>query len=145
MDIKAKVVRSWILYWLVLFSQYIFWHCSKISWKWGNSTFAPWFIYFVTQWFKLTFYPNKRKKTLLIFLISTSNHMFKRQIWDKFTEFTFLSETREISKFQKMNEINFSQISRINMWFLVNHIWQALKEHARVRIAQKTINQYPQI
>ena len=80
-----------------------------------NSTFAPWFIYFVTQWFKLTFYPNKRKKTLLIFLISTSNHMFKRQIWDKFTEFTFLSETREISKFQKMNEINFSQISRINM------------------------------
>ena len=22
--------------------------------------------------------------------ISTSNHMFKREIWDKFTEFTFL-------------------------------------------------------
>ena len=76
--------------------------------------------------------------------------MFKR---DKFTEFTFLKfwnfpgETKEISKFQKMNEINFPQISRINMWFLllVNHMWQAVKEHTRVRIRQKTINQYEQI
>ena len=47
--------------------------------------------------------------------------MFMREIWDKFTEFTFLkfshlsSETREIPKFQKMNEVNFPQISRINM------------------------------
>ena len=65
-------------------------------------------------------------------LISTSNHMFKRQIWDKFTELTFLkfwnfpSKARENSKFQKMNEVNFPQISRINMWFLVNHMLQAL-------------------
>ena len=44
---------------------------------------------------------------------------------------------REISKFQKMNEVNFLQISRINMWFLVNNMWQALKEHTRVRIIQK--------
>ena len=78
--------------------------------------------------------------------ISTSNHMFKKKIWDKFTEFTFLkfwnlpSETRAISKFQKMNEVNFPQISRINMLFLVNHMWQALQEHTRVRITQKTIN-----
>ena len=81
--------------------------------------------------------------------ISTSNHMFKRKIWDKFTEFTFLkfwnllSETREISKFQKMNKVNFPQIPRINMWFLINHMWQALnavKEHTRVRIMRKTIN-----
>ena len=43
----------------------------------------------------------------------------------------------EISKFQKMNEVNFPQISRINMWFLVNHMWQALKEHTRVRITKK--------
>ena len=77
--------------------------------------------------------------------------MFKREIWDKFTEFTFLkfwnlpSETREISKFQKMNEVNFPQISRVNMLFLDNHMWQALKEHTRVRITQKTINQYKQI
>ena len=83
--------------------------------------------------------------------ICTSNHMFKRETWDKFTELTFLkfwnlpSETSEISKFQKMNEVNFPQISRINMWFLVNHMWQALKEHTRVRITQKTINQYQQI
>ena len=53
--------------------------------------------------------------------VSTSNHMFKREILDKFTEFTFLkfsnlpSETREISEFQKMNEVNLPQISRINM------------------------------
>ena len=48
--------------------------------------------------------------------------MFKSKIWDKFTEFTFLklwnlpSEMREIWKFQKMNEVNFPCISRINMW-----------------------------
>ena len=54
-------------------------------------------------------------------MICASNHMFKRKIWDKFTEFTFLkfwdppSETREISKFQKINEVNFPQILRINI------------------------------
>ena len=58
--------------------------------------------------------------------------MFKREIWDKFTEFTFLkfwnlwSETKEISKFHKMNEVNFPQISR-NMWFLVNTCDKLLK------------------
>ena len=93
----------------------------------------------------------KNMKEYLYHEISTSNQMFKREICDKFTEFTFLkfwnlpSETREISKFQKINEVNFPQISRINMWFLVNHKWQALKEHARVRITQKTVNRYQQI
>ena len=53
--------------------------------------------------------------------------MFKREIWAKFTK------------------VNFPQISRKNMWFLVNHMRQALKEHPRVRITQKTINQYQQI
>ena len=83
--------------------------------------------------------------------LCTSNSMFKREIWDKFTEFTFLkfwnlpSEIGEISKFQKMKEVNFPQILRINMWFLVNHMWQALKDHTRLRITQKTINQYQQI
>ena len=54
-------------------------------------------------------------------VINASNHMYKRKIWNKFTELTFLkfenlpSETREISKFQKMNEVNFPKISRINM------------------------------
>ena len=56
--------------------------------------------------------------------------MFKREIWDKF---------------QKMNDVNFPQISRINMWFLVNQIWQALKKYTMVRIKQKSINQYQQI
>ena len=48
--------------------------------------------------------------TNILILICTSNHMFKREIWDKFTEFTFLT-----SKCQKMNEVNFPQISQINM------------------------------
>ena len=47
--------------------------------------------------------------------------MFKKEIWNKFTEFTFL-------KF--WNKVNFPQ---------------ALIEHTRVRIIQKTINQYQQI
>ena len=51
----------------------------------------------------------------------------------------------ETSKFWKMNELNFTQISRINMLFLVNHMWQAVKDHTRARITQKTINQYQQI
>ena len=55
------------------------------------------------------------------------------------------SVTRDISKCQKFNEVIFPQISRINMWFLVNHMWKALKEHTRVRITQKTTNQYQQI
>ena len=77
--------------------------------------------------------------------------MFKREIWDKLTEFTFLkfrnlpSKTMEIPKFQKMNVVNFPLNSRMNIWFLVNHMLQALKEHARVRITQKTIKQYEQI
>ena len=41
----------------------------------------------------------RTKKTCKYF----SNHMFNREIWDKFSEFTFL------------NEVNFPQISRINM------------------------------
>ena len=89
------------------------------------------------------------KTTLLT--LSASNNMFKREIWDKLTEFTFLkfwnlhSETREISKFQEINNVNFPQISRVNMWFLFNHMWQDFKEHTSVRITQKTINQYQQI
>ena len=39
-----------------------------------------------------------------------------------------------------MNEVNFPQTSQINMWVLVNHVWQALKEHTRVKVTQKAIN-----
>ena len=50
------------------------------------------------------------------------------------------------SKFQKMYGVNkFPHYLRINMWFLVNHMWQALKENTRVRITQKIFNQYRQI
>ena len=59
----------------------------------------------------------------------------KLKIWKNF----------EIWKFQKMSEVNFPQILRINMWFLVKHIWEALKEHTMVRITQKTISQHQQI
>ena len=48
--------------------------------------------------------------------------MFIRQIWGKFTSFFFWNLpcfTREVSKFQKMNELNFPQISFLNMWLLV--------------------------
>ena len=89
---------------------------------------------------------------LLVRCICTSNHMCKKEIWDKFTEFTFLKKKKKSPewnerdfKISKMNEVNFPQISRINMWFLVNHMWQPLKEHTSVRITQKTINQYQQI
>ena len=37
--------------------------------------------------------------------ICTSDHIFKRTIWNKFTEI------KKISKFQKMNKVNFPQIS----------------------------------
>ena len=58
--------------------------------------------------------------------------MFKRGIWDKFTKFTFFKlekypEYKGDSKFQKMNEVKFPQISQIRMWLPVNHMWQALK------------------
>ena len=43
---------------------------------------------------------NDVKHISLSDVISTSNHMFKLEIWDKF---------------QKMNEVNLPQISRINM------------------------------
>ena len=39
-----------------------------------------------------------------------------------------------------MNEVNFPQISRINMWFLVNHMWQALKEHTRAHNSYQVIS-----
>ena len=51
-----------------------------------------------------------------------------------FKNFEISRVNEGISKFQTMNEVNFSQISRINMWFLVKYMWQALKEHTRVRI-----------
>ena len=47
--------------------------------------------------------------------------MFKRGIWDKFTKFTFFKlekypeYNKGDSKFQKMNEVKFPQISQIRM------------------------------
>ena len=49
--------------------------------------------------------------------ISTSNHMLKREIWDKFNEIwdKFTETHQKISKFQKMKDVNFPQISQINV------------------------------
>ena len=35
-------------------------------------------------------YVNGAMLTTIYLVISTSNHMYKREIWDKFTEFTLL-------------------------------------------------------
>ena len=164
-------------FWTGKHGNFFKWHFSAPKFKlrplrdlhkfWGVARYCerdlthswPTFLFF-TSW------KHKRNKDFLVFSgdencwhwlevdwiqISTSNHMFKREIWNEFTEFTFLKfwnlpiETREISKFEKINEVNFSEISQIHMWFLVNHMWQAVKEHTRIRITQKIINQYQQI
>ena len=39
-----------------------------------------------------------------MFIICTSNHMFKREIWDKFNNFTFL-------KFQKISKNELGKFS----------------------------------
>ena len=70
---------------------------------------------------------NDVKLISLSHVSSTSNHMFKREIWDKFTELTFLKfwnlpdETRDIFKSQKMSKVNFPQISRINQHILIRN------------------------
>ena len=75
--------------------------------------------------------------------------MFKREIWDKFTKFTFL----EILKSPEGNEGDF-EISKnergkcfpnftnktCDSWLITCD--KALKDHTRVRITPKTINQY---
>ena len=47
--------------------------------------------------------------------------MFKKEIWDILTEFTFFEILKDF-KISKMNKVDFPQISRINMPFLVNHM-----------------------
>ena len=57
--------------------------------------------------------------------ISTRNHMFIREIWRKFTSFIFwnfeisLVSLRRFQNFKKVNSVNLSQISLLNMWLLV--------------------------
>ena len=43
--------------------------------------------------------------------------MLKREIWDKFNEIwdKFTETHQKISKFQKMKDVNFPQISQINV------------------------------
>ena len=47
--------------------------------------------------------------------------MSKKEIWDILTEFTFFEILKDF-KISKMNKVDFPQISRINMPFLVNHM-----------------------
>ena len=53
-------------------------------------------------------------------VISTSNHMFRRAIWDKLLKCIF--ESSEISKCSKITRVIYPQKSpKPNMWLLVNH------------------------
>ena len=55
----------------------------------------------------------------------TKNHMFVREIWGKFTSFffwnfeIFLVSLGIFQNFKKVNSVNLSQISLLNMWLLV--------------------------
>ena len=55
----------------------------------------------------------------------TRNHMFIREIWGKFTSFIFwnfeisLVSLEIFQKFKKVNSVNLSQISLLNMWFVL--------------------------
>ena len=44
---------------------------------------------------------------LLVRCICTSNHMCKKEIWDKFTEFTFLKKKKKISRVKRERFQNF--------------------------------------
>ena len=58
----------------------------------------------------------------------TRNHMFIREIWGKFTSFIFwnfeisLISLWRFQNFEKVNSVDLSQISLLNMWLLVR-IW----------------------
>ena len=57
--------------------------------------------------------------------------MFNKEIWNKFIVHFF-----EILKSPARNERDF-KISKNERGFLINHMWQARKEHTRVRINQQ--------
>ena len=62
----------------------------------------------------------------------TRNHIFIREIWGKFTSFIFwnfeisLVSLGRFQNFKKVNSVNLSQVSLLNMWLLVQ-ILQNLK------------------
>ena len=59
----------------------------------------------------------------------TRNHMFIREIWEKFTSFIVwnfeisLVSLGRFQSFKKVNSVNLSQISHLNMWLLVLSTW----------------------
>ena len=59
----------------------------------------------------------------------TRNHMFIREIWEKFTSFIVwnfeisLVSLGRFQSFKKVNSVNLSQISRLNMWSLALSTW----------------------
>ena len=58
----------------------------------------------------------------------TRNHMFIWEIWSKFTSFIF-----EVLNLEKMNSVNLSKISLLNMWLLE----QIIYTNSRFIILQK--------
>ena len=111
-EMQRRLIQTKVYYKLSLFSLK-----RSVSQTFKSSSCKKVFLKCVYHWYNIE---NSKAPWRHVF-ISTSNHVFKREIWDKFAEITFLkfwnlpSEMREISKFQTMNEVNFSQISRINM------------------------------
>ena len=68
----------------------------------------------------------------------TRNHMFIREIWGKFTSFIFwnfeisLVSLGRFQNFKKVNSVNLSQISLLNMWLLAQIYLQNLNiQHFR--------------
>ena len=62
--------------------------------------------------------------------------MFKKEIWDKFTKFTFLEILKspegnegdfEISKNERDNFFQNFTNKTCDSWFLVNHMWQSFQ------------------
>ena len=57
---------------------------------------------------------NNTKANTIKNVISTSNHMLKREIWDKF---------------QNINEVNFPKISRVNVIPGKSHVTSSQRTH----------------
>ena len=103
-----------------------FWHCCNV---------APLLLqrYFLTLPQRCQLIASRVILTLVFSLRAchmwlTKNHMFIREIWGKFTSFIFwnfeisLVWLGRFQNFKKVNSVNLSQISLLNMWLLAQSI-----------------------
>ena len=73
-QILLDLIIPWCIYWCMYYSKYILL-------KKNAELLHPLMFHACYYWYHQVFLNN---------YISTKNHMFKREIWDNFTEFTFL-------------------------------------------------------